>query len=74
MSDVTDTLVDPDWLAARLGDPKVKIVAINRTDAASFDSGHMPGAINWRKEDRLWLHGPPTSQWNARHDKAAVPG
>src|SRR5665213_1167689 len=54
MSDVTDTLVDHDWLETPLGDPQVKIVAINRTDAASFDSGHMPGAINWHWKDMLW--------------------
>lgn len=54
MTALTDALVESDWLEARLGDPRIKIVAINRTDSATFDSGHIPGAINWHWKDMLW--------------------
>lgn len=54
MADAPQTLVDPDWLEARLGDPQVKIIALNWTDSRIFDAGHIPGAIYWDWKDMLW--------------------
>ena len=54
MTSRVSALVEPDWLEARLEDPKVRIVAVNRTDSSTFDAGHIPGAINWHWKDMLW--------------------
>ena len=54
MTSRISALVEPDWLEARLEDPKVRIVAVNRTDSSTFDAGHIPGAINWHWKDMLW--------------------
>lgn len=54
MTKSIDALVEPDWLEAQLGNSKIKIVAISRTDSATFDAGHIPGAINWQWKDMLW--------------------
>lgn len=39
-------LVGPDWIAARVGDPSVRIVEVDVSPAA-FDAGHIPGAAFW---------------------------
>jgi thiosulfate/3-mercaptopyruvate sulfurtransferase len=39
-------LVGPDWIAARLDDPSVRIVEVDVSPAA-FDAGHIPGAVFW---------------------------
>jgi len=39
-------LVGPDWIAARLGDPSVRIVEIDVSPAA-YEAGHIPGAVFW---------------------------
>jgi thiosulfate/3-mercaptopyruvate sulfurtransferase len=54
MADIAHTLVDPDWLEARLNDPKVRIIALNWAGSKDFDAGHIPGAIYWDWKDMLW--------------------
>lgn len=46
-----EVLVDLAWAKANLNNPKVKFVEID-VDTASYDSGHIPGAIafNWRTQ------------------------
>ena len=39
-------LVDTNWVADHLNDPKVKIVEVD-VDTASYDKGHIQGAIGW---------------------------
>jgi thiosulfate/3-mercaptopyruvate sulfurtransferase len=39
-------LVSPEWLASRLGDPKVRIVEIDVSTAA-YDEWHIDGAVLW---------------------------
>jgi len=39
-------LVGPDWIAARSGDPSVRVVEVDVSPAA-FDAGHIPGAMLW---------------------------
>jgi thiosulfate/3-mercaptopyruvate sulfurtransferase len=39
-------LVGPEWIAARVGDPSVRIVEVDVSPAA-FDAGHIPGAAFW---------------------------
>ena len=38
--------VDPDWVAAHLGDPAVRVVEVDVSRAA-YDAGHIPGALLW---------------------------
>ena len=39
-------LVGPDWIAARVDDPSVRVVEVDVSSAA-FDAGHIPGAVLW---------------------------
>lgn len=39
-------LVGPDWLAERLGDPRVRVVEVDVNPAAHAE-GHIPGAVLW---------------------------
>ena len=41
-----EALVDVDWIAARIGDPKVQLVEVDVSRAA-YDAGHIPGAVLW---------------------------
>jgi thiosulfate/3-mercaptopyruvate sulfurtransferase len=54
MTDISQALVDPAWLQARLDDAKVRIIALNFTDSKGFDASHIPGAIYWDWKDMLW--------------------
>lgn len=47
-------LVDTDWLAARLGDPSVRVVQIDREDVEGYPAGHIPGAVGWQWKAALW--------------------
>lgn len=47
-----DSRVDPDWIAARLDDPAVRVVEID-VSAAAFDAGHIPGATFWNAYGHL---------------------
>jgi thiosulfate/3-mercaptopyruvate sulfurtransferase len=47
-----DPMVEPAWLAARLGDPGLRIIdaswfmpAAMRDPKAEFEAGHIPGAV-----------------------------
>ncbi|MGI9648344.1 MAG: sulfurtransferase [Acidimicrobiia bacterium] len=56
-------LVTSDWLEARLDDPAVRVIEISLEDSpATFESGHIPGAIwsywkdlCWDESDRQFL-------------------
>ncbi|MBM3511369.1 MAG: sulfurtransferase [Alphaproteobacteria bacterium] len=50
----TTALVDPAWLAARLDDPKVKVIEIAVEKLDSYNVGHVPGAQAWIWKDKLW--------------------
>jgi thiosulfate/3-mercaptopyruvate sulfurtransferase len=47
-----EVLVENDWLAAHLNDPKVRIVEVDYDPAANYDLGHIPGSVlfDWRKD------------------------
>ena len=40
-----DALVDPTWVADRLGDPSVRLIEVGSLE--SYAAGHLPGAIHW---------------------------
>jgi thiosulfate/3-mercaptopyruvate sulfurtransferase len=42
----TDARVDAAWIASRVGDPSVRIVEIDVSNAA-YAAGHIPGAVLW---------------------------
>jgi len=46
-----EVLVDTQWVADHLNDPKVKIVEVD-VDTSAYDTGHITGAIglDWRKD------------------------
>ncbi len=47
-----ETLVENDWLAAHLNDPKVRVAEVDYDPAANYAMGHLPGAVlfDWRKD------------------------
>lgn len=50
-------LVSAEWLAARLDDPKVRVVeiaGIGQEQMQLYKAGHVPGAAGWWWKDALW--------------------
>jgi thiosulfate/3-mercaptopyruvate sulfurtransferase len=47
-----DVLVENDWLANHLNDPKLRIAEVDYDPAANYELGHVPGAVlfDWRKD------------------------
>jgi thiosulfate/3-mercaptopyruvate sulfurtransferase len=47
-----DRLVETDWLAEHLNDPKVRVAEVDYDPAANYALGHVPGAVlfDWRKD------------------------
>ena len=41
-----DVRIDTQWIAAHVGDPKVRIVEVD-VSPATYDQGHIPGALLW---------------------------
>jgi thiosulfate/3-mercaptopyruvate sulfurtransferase len=46
MSTTAAAVVDVEWIAARLGDPDVRLIEVDVSRAA-YDEGHIPGALLW---------------------------
>jgi thiosulfate/3-mercaptopyruvate sulfurtransferase len=46
-----EVLVETEWVAGHLNDPKVRLVEVD-VDTTAYDSGHIPGAVgwNWKKD------------------------
>jgi thiosulfate/3-mercaptopyruvate sulfurtransferase len=47
-----EVLVDTEWAAQHLKDPKVRFVEVD-VDVASYASGHIPGAVGWHWKEQL---------------------
>jgi thiosulfate/3-mercaptopyruvate sulfurtransferase len=47
-----EVLVENDWLAAHLNDPKIRVAEVDYDPAANYALGHIPGAVlfDWRKD------------------------
>jgi thiosulfate/3-mercaptopyruvate sulfurtransferase len=47
-----EVLVENDWLAEHLNDPKVRVVEVDYDPAANYELGHIPGSVlfDWRKD------------------------
>lgn len=53
----SNALVDPAWLAARQGDPKVMLIEVaglGQDAMPVYKAGHVPGAYGWRWKEMLW--------------------
>ena len=47
-----EVLVDTEWAAKHLKDPKVRFVEVD-VDVAAYESAHIPGAIGWHWKEEL---------------------
>src|SRR5436305_5470849 len=58
-----EALVDADWVAAHLNDPKVRLIEVD-VDTSAYNQGHIPGAVsfNWQKELQDQLVRAPLSK------------
>jgi thiosulfate/3-mercaptopyruvate sulfurtransferase len=47
-----EVLVETDWLASHLTDPKVRVAEVDYDPAANYEMGHIPGSVlfDWRKD------------------------
>jgi thiosulfate/3-mercaptopyruvate sulfurtransferase len=47
-----EVLVENDWLAQHLNDPKVRVAEVDYDPAANYELGHIPGSVlfDWRKD------------------------
>ena len=61
-----EVLVDPQWVAEHLNDPKVRVVEAH-IDPAPYASGHIPGAVFWNGFETLL-----TPDWRINFDTASV--
>ncbi len=48
------SLVDAAWVAARAGDPKVRLVEVDMDGTKAYDAGHIAGALGWHWKTMLW--------------------
>jgi len=51
----TQPQVGPDWIAARRGDPSVRVVEVD-VSPATYEAGHIPGAVFWNAYGDLRPH------------------
>ena len=65
-----DVLVETDWVAERLQDPKVRIVESDE-DYLLYDTGHLPGAvkIDWFTTFRTRCAG---TSFHKRHSRSCI--
>ena len=51
-----EVLVETDWVADHLGDPKLRLVEVD-VDTTAYASGHIPGSVgwNWKKDTQQTL-------------------
>ena len=47
-----NVLVSTDWVARHRGDPGVRVVEVD-VNTASYDEGHVPGAVGWAWDSQL---------------------
>src|SRR5690606_22161463 len=46
-------LVDTEWVARHLDDPRVKLVEVDVETEAYYEDGHIPGALCWNWQTEL---------------------
>jgi thiosulfate/3-mercaptopyruvate sulfurtransferase len=62
-----DVLVDTEWVAQHLNDPKVKLVEVD-VDTSAYRQGHVPNALGWnwstQLEDQIRRDLPDQASWD----------
>ncbi len=70
-----DVLVDTEWVAQHLNDPKVKLVEVD-VDTSAYRQGHIPGAIGWnwstQLEDQVRRDIPDQAAWEALLSQSGI--
>jgi len=68
-------LVETDWLAAHLDDPRIAVVEVD-VDTGAYDTGHIPGAIAWNWQTELQQRPsrdiPTRQQWEALLSRSGI--
>lgn len=49
MTVAAEALVDVEWIAARIGDPGVRLIEVDVSRAA-YDQGQIPDAVLWNAQ------------------------
>lgn len=47
-------LVEASWLEAHLGDPQLRVIALDWEGRRTYDRSHIPGALYWDWKEMLW--------------------
>src|SRR5438270_12397282 len=70
-----DVLVETEWVAEHLRDPKVRLVEVD-VDTSAYDSGHIPGAVgwNWKRDTQQTVRRdvPEQSTWEALLSRSGI--
>lgn len=48
------SLVDTNWIAEHINDPRVRLIEIDWDGLTAYESGHIPGALGWYWKSALW--------------------
>ncbi len=70
-----EVLVDTQWVADHLKDPKVRLVEVD-VDTSAYDSGHAPGAVgwNWKQDTQQTVNRdvPDRAAWEALLSRSGI--
>ncbi len=70
-----EVLVDTEWVANHLNDPKVRLVEVD-VDTNSYDTGHARGAVgwNWKKDTQQPVNRdiPDQAAWEALVSRSGI--
>ena len=70
-----ESVVDTEWVAQHKDDPNVRVIEID-VDTASYDQGHIPGAIGWNWQvdlQRRPMRDIPTKEeWEALLSRSGI--
>lgn len=70
------SLVDTEWIARNLSDPRVCLIEINWDGRRDYQAGHIPGALGWNWKTALWdpfeREFPSNAEFAARLGAAGI--
>jgi thiosulfate/3-mercaptopyruvate sulfurtransferase len=68
-------LVDTEWVAAHLNDPRVRLVEVD-VETSAYDTGHIPGAVGWNWQIDLQRRPirdiPDRTEWAALLSRSGI--
>jgi thiosulfate/3-mercaptopyruvate sulfurtransferase len=69
------SLVQTDWVAAHMGDSKVRLIEVD-VDTSAYGSGHIPGAVGWHWQNDLQRRPvrdiPTGAEWAALLGRSGI--